>query len=171
MLLESGGKTWDYGEETMMSPTKTGKKTWDKSENRNRTGSMNMFYMDDDGMATFDNEDEADEDRTWEKKPRSRRGTLRSNVRTKSKRKMNDSDSEGGEDSEGCSSRNNSRRNSLRSVSTNHSRRNTFTRGSGDSDDFDFDVLAMASAAKAETVAAILSAEAIYDQKHDAEES
>ena len=74
------------------------------------------------------------------------------------------------DDSNSSDDQNSSRRssfsggNSLRS-----SRRNTINSNASDND-FQLEVLALASAAKAETVAAILSAEAIYDNNRDNEE-
>jgi hypothetical protein len=179
---DSHAKKWDYGEETMMSPTNTGKKTWDNA--KKRTGSVDMFYMDDEGFATFEDEKEATKHRTWEKAPRNRRGTLR-HVRSSTRsfrteqRGAGDSDDDDDDttmsgDSEresvGSYESNRSRR-SRRGSRTSiqpHSRRGTFTRGD-DNDDLDFDINALVSAAKAETVAAILSAEAIVDQKFELE--
>ena len=50
---------------------KSGKKTWDSR--KARTGSMETFFMGDDGFATFEDESEAEEHRNWETRNRRRR--------------------------------------------------------------------------------------------------
>ncbi|GMH99756.1 hypothetical protein TrLO_g9590 [Triparma laevis f. longispina] len=74
-------------EEGMSKSEKSGKQTWDKGGGESG-GSGRMFYMGDDGRATFENEDDAEEDRTWEttskrRERRQTRGTIRSRRGTK----------------------------------------------------------------------------------------
>ena len=65
--------TW---EEKIKSPAKSGKKTWDSR--KARTGSMETFFMGEEGFATFEDQAEAEEDRSWEVEENKRRRRRRS---------------------------------------------------------------------------------------------
>ena len=75
-LLSSKHTSW---EERIKSPAKSGKKTWDSR--KARTGSMETFFMGEEGFATFEDEAEAEEDRSWEVEEKRRRRRRKSDMR------------------------------------------------------------------------------------------
>ncbi|GMH94402.1 hypothetical protein TrST_g2711 [Triparma strigata] len=124
-------------EEGMSKSDKSGKQTWDKGGGE--SGGSTMFYMGDDGRATFENEDDAEEDRTWEtdtarrRERRRTRGTF--TVRSRRGTKVDLS-------KEGGSNRNSMGENDLKDI---------------------------IGQAKAETVAAIMAVEALNFSDDDAD--
>mmetsp|Transcript_2487 Transcript_2487/g.5190 ORF Transcript_2487/g.5190 Transcript_2487/m.5190 type:complete len:548 (+) Transcript_2487:161-1804(+) len=135
-LLSSKHTSW---EEKIKSPVKSGKKTWDSR--KARTGSMETFFMDEEGFATFEDQSEAKENRTWDveeaKKKRRRRSGVTINPTPRSGR------------------------------SRRHTKVNLEDGGEGDentlamADSAILDLSGLMDAAKAETVAAILAVEAM----------
>ena len=156
-LLEK--PTWEYKEPQMISKEGSGKKVWDGSEDK-AVGNMEMYFMGEDGLATFEVEEEAANTRSW---GRGDRRTFAPPKRTgemaAAQEAMNDAMS-GKEVLDDVELKPRSNRRSHRG--TARSRRGT---GNAKLQFNPNDVIkAVADAAKAETIAAILSVETQYDR-------